>query len=315
MTHRNDGPTSSPRSNQSWRSPPDTDESSGTMTLREKELFSKIFQSILAKKPETSNPGENASNVWSESSADSDTHQSTAPQTAAKDFLAAYPPSLQREIQQAEIIVKTKEQRESTRRKAIEDRSDPNYQKVKERLNACATLQAVLDFVEVDLFGPFTRNEVSLEAVAAMTKRETTDLSNFCHAYPLLLRDVMSTLRLAYRNHAAALQIFRRAKELGTVSEVVGIDTAVYNEVLLAQFEGWNYVSPVLKILLDMELDGIEPDQYTVSVLKNIVAEILQQKGGSPSSSLIWSVARPTQLESLSRALHTMEKKLGLRVR
>lgn len=288
----------------------------GTMTLKEKELFSKIFQSILARKPEVREPEKNnPTHTWDgpvlESSAASSEHDK-ASRAAARDFLTAFPPTLQAEAQQAEIIVRQKEYKDQTRQKAIEERSNPSYVEVRERLNSCMSLRSVLDFAQNNLFGPFLEGVVSLEAISSLNRKKTRELTNFCHIYPLLLRDTMSILRLSYKNYSAAVYIFERAKELGVVSQVIGINTAVYNELLLNYFEGWNQLSLVLKTLTDMELDGIEPDEYTASVLRKIKSEILSQRSGSKACQLIWSQEKAVKLENLSKASYTIEKKFEL---
>lgn len=286
----------------------------GTMTLAERAKFSKIFQSILAADRQTP-PKNDENQIWTNSpDANAAAEGDSPPVSAAKKFLAIYPPSLQAEMKYAEEIVRVKKRRKYFRDKAIEERTNPNYLKIKDRLLACTTLDEVLNFAEVELFGPFTKGEVSFEEVSAMTRQETTDLTDFCQAYPLLLKDVMMILRLSYRNHSAAVSIFDRTKKVGIESQVIGIDTAMYNELILTYYEGWNYVSYVLKTLKEMALDAIEPDEYTGATLDYIIEDIIRQRAGSPASRLIWSTESQLKLDWLNkqRQISRARVKLGL---
>lgn len=273
------------------------------MTLREKELFGRIFQSILETKPSLQDDPTKRTISFEQSSSPGSTHSGQLENPAAsmgRDYIEQYPRSIQREALLAQRALKTK----SDRVEANRARTSNKYRAAKEELYGYKDIPAVIEFLEQHLFGPFFRKEVVL-------KQMTPETIEFCRAYPLLLADVMCILRLSFKDLSASRSVFAKMKEIGIESSAIGGSTAVYNELVLTVFEGWRDLGMVEDVLKEMEEDAIQADDQTVVILKHIRATIVGEREASLAGHLYWSSTRPTLLENLNRRINGFDRALG----
>lgn len=284
------------------------------MTEREKELFSNIFKTLLTRKVKEDEYEEDTLSFGQHSQSGEHARPSSksertsavdVPVSLAEDYLQAYPPSIQREATQALTYVQQAQARTDARQEAIEARRSPRYLEAREALLACRTLAELYQFLEDKLFRPFARQEVTLKD---MSTKDKSDLSEFCRSYPMLLAETMTILRLSYRDYSAAIGVFQRIRDLGVESEVIGTNIAVYNELLLATFEGWHDASLVDDVLAAMDADGIQADDHTILILKKITDTIMGERAGSKSAQVYWSLTSPRKLESLSKRLRGLSR-------
>lgn len=286
-------------------------EAGETMTMREKELFNNIFQSLLSRKVKEKETEEDVLHFGQQSGSSSTMDSAQRPSTKdapiklAEEYLQAFPPSIQREAEIAASIVQQTQARADAKQEAIEARRSSRYLEAREALLACKTSAELYSFLEDKVFRPFVQNEVSLEG---MSMRSKSELSDFCRAYPMLLAETMMILRLSYRDYSAAVSVFSRIQELGVKSEVIGTNTAVCNELILATFEGWHDVALVDDILTAMDADGIHGDEDTIEILKMITSSIIKEREGSETGMIYWSLAKPRKLESLNRRVRQLSR-------
>ncbi|ORY84923.1 hypothetical protein BCR37DRAFT_397483 [Protomyces lactucae-debilis] len=274
----------------------------GTMTLGERERFSKIFETILSTKASLSLPKDETTFSFhpdpvkqvSERSAIS-SHVEASEQ-AARDHLKAYPPVLRQEAEQAMTNLKQRKLARQRQLKSSALRSAPLYKALKEQLLECTDSLLLEDFVHEHIFGPLRRNEIDL---ADKAKRKSS--MAFCNAYPLILADAMRIYRLSYNDPAAAIDLFDRVKAHGITSIVIGANTLVYNEVLAARWEGWRDVESVLVTLEEMEQNGVRWDDGTANILKKVSHDILTETRAAGGAGLYWQSEDPVKLESFNK--------------
>jgi hypothetical protein len=276
----------------------------GTMTLGERERFSKIFETILSTKASPSVPKDettisfhpNAQKDALEPSTSVIDGENTASEKAARAYLQVYPPVLRQEAEQAVANLKQRKLARQRQAKSTALRTAPLYCELKAQLFACEDLLAIEHFVQESLFEPFARKEIDL---ADKAKRKAS--MAFCNAYPLLLSDVMKIYRLSYYDHAAAVGIFERIKTHGITSIVIGANTLVYNELMAARWEGWRDVDDILATLEEMERNGVRWDDGTANLLKKVSYDILTESRAEGGAGLYWQSEDPVKLESLNK--------------
>ncbi|CCG84816.1 protein of unknown function [Taphrina deformans PYCC 5710] len=254
------------------------------MTPREKELFSKIFESILVKEQTSMQEDVSRNAISFERSkttgqASQESRNAERPQaTLARDYIGQYSSSLQGNILQAAAVVRNKTARMENNRA----RTAANYLAAKEELYGLRELDQVYHFLQETLFGPFRSGEVEL-------KNPTPQLLEFCRAYPLLMADVLCILRLSFKDYSACVSVFMQMKELGIESRAIGGSPEVYNEMLLAAFEGWHDLGMVEQLLIEMKQDAIPFDLQTTVILKHIRTTIVSEREGGLAGLAFWS--------------------------
>ena len=164
---------------------------------------------------------------------------------------------------------------------------------------ACKSMTELHEFMEHNIFAPFLREEISTTAI-------NVELAEFFQSYSLLLADAMCLARLSFRDPCAAIAIFTKINNLGMESQALGAETAVYNEVLLATFEGWRDIGKTEQILQEMEADGVQFDRHTYLILKHMRQVILSEKKNTSATGIFWSNFPVRHLERLNRRIYLL---------
>ena len=263
---------------------------SGTMTSREKELFSKIFNSILAKESQSSSDYGNHV-VFDSGPKDQPGPQQSVSKTMALEFFRTYPTQARDMAGQRDLQTATNHR----------PKPSASYLRLRSKLIACQDIQALNACLDESVFGPFARDEISWKTI-------TSKDAQFLQIYPSLLATAMCLMRLSFRNPTGSVAIFRRIKDYGVASEATGAEVQVYHELLLALFEGWHDLKRVENALLQMEADGVEMNEETKLVLKYIRQEIIAQREKSSGANAYWSHVSARTFERLSSRIHLLEK-------
>lgn len=279
-------------------SPSEASDLDSTMTTREKNLFSKIFQGIIDQRTPES-PDERRLETFSFEDDDTTDQLTASSMNVAGDYLEELPPSLKQEMQDAQILVKNRQDREDSSRA----RHSAMYIAHRENLFAMRDFEKLMSYVENDLFGPFTRGEIVLE-------KPSSEAMEFCRIYPFLVADVMCILRLSFRLYSSAIAIFEQMKSIGIESRVLGGKACVYNEAILARFEGWHDLGMVEELLREMEADAVPADDQTLVALTFLSNAIVAERRTSESSKAYWASVRPKRLEKLSKRIVQVERAL-----
>lgn len=98
--------------------------------------------------------------------------------------------------------------------------------------------------------------------------------------YADLLVEGMITFRQSFNDLAGAMSVFERVKGLGAESYVVGCSIGAYNEMLQAKWEAYKDVSKIVELVDEMNVNGVEGSQKTMEILRSIIEEVGQMKGG-----------------------------------
>ncbi|KAG0641170.1 hypothetical protein HOY80DRAFT_955728 [Tuber brumale] len=99
--------------------------------------------------------------------------------------------------------------------------------------------------------------------------------------YADLLVEAMITFRQNFNDLVGAMSVFERVKRLGAESYVVGCSTGAYNEMLQTKWEAYKDVSKIVELVDEMKINAVEGSQKTVEILRSIVNEIKKMKSGS----------------------------------
>ncbi|KAI6032778.1 hypothetical protein F5J12DRAFT_796390, partial [Pisolithus orientalis] len=115
--------------------------------------------------------------------------------------------------------------------------------------------------------------------------------------YPYLLAHLMKLFRTTYANPSLSLCIFTYASRLSIPSYVFGCTAPVYNELILAKWEGWADLPGICTALEEMRLNGVRGDSLTKSIIEKIRREVAE--------------AQPFELSSVSNpAMHATDTNL-----
>jgi len=98
--------------------------------------------------------------------------------------------------------------------------------------------------------------------------------------YADLLVEGMITFRQSFNDLAGAMSVFERVKGLGAESYVVGCSIGAYNEMLQTKWEAYKDVSKIVELVDEMEVNGIEGSRKTMEILRSIIDEVGQMKRG-----------------------------------
>ncbi|KAI6157403.1 hypothetical protein BKA82DRAFT_143570 [Pisolithus tinctorius] len=116
--------------------------------------------------------------------------------------------------------------------------------------------------------------------------------------YPYLLAHLMKLFRTTYANPSLSLCIFTYASRLSIPSYVFGCTAPVYNELILAKWEGWADLPGICTALEEMRLNGVRGDGLTKSIIEKIRREVAEAQPFELGSTEV--VRLLTRIEQLS---------------
>ncbi|QSL64456.1 hypothetical protein MERGE_001757 [Pneumocystis wakefieldiae] len=124
------------------------------------------------------------------------------------------------------------------------------------------------DFIEKSIFEPF-KKELSEGKI-----NERLSKPAILHLYPQLLQKAMEIFRSNFLDYVSVATIFERIKELGPESFVLGCSSDVYNEMLIARWEGWNDIIEIENLLTEMKINSVSRTKKTLEIFKKIRSDI-----------------------------------------
>ncbi|KAF8247715.1 hypothetical protein K440DRAFT_661231 [Wilcoxina mikolae CBS 423.85] len=256
---------------------------SSSITLREREIFTKIFESILSTPNASTKTQPTAtstdaspqarhlppppslselftSTIGPQSSTGSDV--SFGPQqrvidreggTEAMEYasrIAQYPPSLRAAAARAAGLQNWGAAPETTM-------GSPELEALKKDLRACNSDVAILKWLEKNAY-TLPLDHSSPQAIL----------------YAELLCEAMDLFRNVYNDLGSVVAIFERAKKLGAESYVLGCTCAVYNRALAAVWDGFADLQRVRDLVEEMRVNAVGGDMTTVDILRRVCTDV-----------------------------------------
>ncbi|KAG4304772.1 hypothetical protein PORY_001825 [Pneumocystis oryctolagi] len=124
------------------------------------------------------------------------------------------------------------------------------------------------EFIEKSIFIPFKKH------LSESKVNEKIPTSLFFKSYPLLLQKAMEIFRLEFQDYVSVVTIFERIKDHGPESFVLGCSSDVYNEVLIARWEGWYDMFEIENLLKEMKMNCVIRTKKTLKILEKILQDI-----------------------------------------
>lgn len=247
---------------------------SSTITEREREIFTRIFETILSEKstfsprtvpttflPSTSlnalfesavGPQQSGSEI-SFGPKDSIDKASVAASLAMASSFEEYPAALRAAAAKAAGLIRPA--RTVDQKQALVK----NLAGLIEAMNNCQTDLALGKWMDDNVFN----------LIEKVQSKGSKDLLSGSYAY--LLAEGMKILRTNFNDLAGVISTFQRVKKLGAESYVLGCSVDVYNQVIAAKWEGYRDLYKIKELVDEMEINGIQGDEKTVRVLQEVL--------------------------------------------
>jgi len=254
---------------------------------REREIFTKIFESILSEKssfvPQIKESGRSFP-----SSALTELFESAVGPLANGNEISFGPKGAANRSSTTVGLVKASDNKEyplavrAAAARAAGLKSRPQLQEevatelnrtkifkhLIEDMKRCKNDWELLKWLDKNLFGMVSSQD-------AESERKTPSA-----VYADLLVEGMIAFRQGFNDLVGAMSLFERVKGLGAESYVVGCSTGAYNEMLQTKWEAYKDVSRVVELVDEMEVNGIEGDQKTMEILRTIIDEVGEMERG-----------------------------------
>ncbi|PWW80607.1 hypothetical protein C7212DRAFT_361592 [Tuber magnatum] len=257
------------------------------MTEREREIFTKIFESILSEKssfvPQLRESGRsfpsNSLTRLFESAVGplADGHEiSIGPKDAINPSSATFGLAKASNSEEYPLAVRAAAARavglkfgpRTDKEVKAEQKRIKLLASVIEDMRRCQTDRDLLRWLDSHVFSMVSGKDA--EGERRIPSAEYADL----------LVEGMITFRQNFNDLAGAMSIFERVKRLGAESYVVGCSTGAYNEMLQTKWEAYKDVSKIVELVDEMEVNVIEGSQKTATILQSIVDEVGKMKSG-----------------------------------
>lgn len=252
----------------------------GTLTEREREIFTRIFESILSEHstfaprvpPMTSHPSTSLNALFesavgpqqsgSEISfgpSDLIDKDSAAASLALASSFEEYPASLRAAAARAAGLVRPH-----------------NYEQERQYLRHSISMVGLvtdLNLCETDLaLGKWMEDRVFCLVKDGRLEMSAPEYLPGSYAY--LLAEGMKILRTTFNDFTGCLAIFERIKKLGAESYVLGCSVDVYNQAIAAKWEAYRDLYKIKDLVDEMDINGIQGDKKTVLLIKNIMDDV-----------------------------------------
>lgn len=125
---------------------------------------------------------------------------------------------------------------------------------------------------ETNILNPDSTQEVT-PGLQKANGLDSVARSTHLRVYPHLLSLIMRTFRERYADPFISLSLFHHARRLSVFSYIYGCTTPVYNELLDTLWTCFRDLEGFLKALREMELNGVEFDEKTRTIVEKITTE------------------------------------------
>lgn len=113
--------------------------------------------------------------------------------------------------------------------------------------------------------------------------------------YPVHMLNALRTLRTKFPRSLYALAIVSRVKDLDPVSQVLGLSTELYNELLYIVWRQHSDIFECARIMEDMHAEGLLSDYNTNAIFRDAEREMEAVESSNPPSSTVrcawWKLA------------------------
>lgn len=251
----------------------------GPLTEREREIFTRIFESILSEHstftprvpPMQSHPSMSLNALFesavgpqqsgSEISfgpSDLIDKNSAAESLALASSFEQYPAALRAAAAKASGLVNP------SRKLQVEElRSSRSITGLLEEMHMCETDLALGQWMEDRVF-----------CLIKDGRLQTTTPDYLPGSYAFLLAEGMGILRKTFNDFTGCLAIFERVKKLGAESYVLGCSVDVYNQAIAAKWEAYRDLYKIKELVEEMDINGIQGDKKTVRLIHNIMDDV-----------------------------------------
>ncbi|KAI5814856.1 hypothetical protein BZA77DRAFT_317674 [Pyronema omphalodes] len=256
-----------------------------SITLREREIFTKIFESILsspsqstrqstsARSDDTDPKAKNlptppalrelfASTIGPQQDGDglsfgpqhAMNHGSSAAMEAASK-IAMYPPSIRAAAARAAGL---------TTWNPAQDLESEELKELKKGMRACASDVELLVWLEKNVY-PLPMDHSNPKAAL----------------YSELISEGMEIFRTVYGDLGQVVAMFERVKKLGAESYVLGCTATVYNKALAAVWDGFGDLQRIRELVEEMGVNAVGGDSGTVKVVRRVCRDVEEAFDGN----------------------------------
>jgi len=258
-----------------------------TITEREREIFTKIFETILSEKS-SFDPQLRESGRSFPSSALTELFESAVGPLANGNVISFGPRGVIDRPSTTVGLVKASDNKEyplAVRAAAAQAAGLKSRPQTKEGIEAelnrakifghliddmkkCENDWELLKWLDKNLFGMVSSQDAESERKIPSA------------VYADLLVEGMITFRQSFNDLVGAMSLFERVKGLGAESYVVGCSPGAYNEMLQTKWEAYRDVSKIVELVDEMEINGVEGSQKTMEILRSIIGEVDKMERG-----------------------------------
>lgn len=250
----------------------------GPLTEREREIFTRIFESILSEHstfaprvpPIQSHPSMSLNALFesavgpqqsgSEISfgpSDLIDRNSAAESLALASSFEQYPVALRAAAAKASGLIGP------SKNHKVDLRGSLSIVGLVDDLNMCETDLALGKWMEDHVF-----------CLIKNGRLQTNTPGYLLGSYAFLLAEGMKILRTSFNDFTGCLAIFERVKKLGAESYVMGCSVDVYNQAIAAKWEAYRDLYKIKELVDEMDINGIQGDKKTVRLMHDIMDDV-----------------------------------------
>lgn len=251
------------------------------LSQREREIFTRIFETILSERstfaprtaPATSFPSTSLNALF---------ESAVGPQQSGSEISFGPPGMIDRASATASLAMASSLEEYPAALRAAAARAAglmrPNRSYQLEQLDLRKSISIVglirdLNLCETDLaLGQWMDDRVF--SLIRNGRLETPAEQYPTGSYAYLLAEGMKVLRTAFNDFAGCLSIFERIKKLGAESYVLGCSVDVYNQAIAAKWEAYRDLYKIKELVDEMDINGIQGNDKTVQLLHDIMDDV-----------------------------------------
>lgn len=259
----------------------DQDGMSGTLTEREREIFTRIFETILSERSSFS-PRVPPMSSYPSTSLNALLESAVGPQQSGSEISFGPSDLIDKASANASLaLASSSEELPAALRAAAAKAAGlirPYQNQERERLDlrrstSILGLVSDLNLCDTDLaLGQWMEDRVFCFVKDGRLEMCAPEYPPGSYAY--LLAEGMKILRTTFNDFAGSLAIFERIKKLGAESYVLGCSVDVYNQAIAAKWEAYRDLYKIRDLVDEMDINGIQGDEKTVRLMQDIMDDV-----------------------------------------
>lgn len=261
--------------------PRDQDSMSGTLTEREREIFTRIFETILSERSSFS-PRVPPMSSYPSTSLNALLESAVGPQQSGSEISFGPSDLIDKASATASLaLASSSEELPAALRAAAAKAAGLTrpYQNQQQELSDLKRSVSILGLVsdlnrcDTDLvLGQWMEDHVFCFVEDGRLKMVAPEYPPGSYAY--LLAEGMKILRTTFNDFAGSLAIFERIKRLGAESYVLGCSVDVYNQAIAAKWEAYRDLYKIKDLVDEMDINGIQGNEKTVRLMQDIMDDV-----------------------------------------